>query len=131
MQACDLKIRSTADGEEKRYDISAELELSPLFVRLSYREEGSNVLLEASERGVFIKRTGDYTLRLLLRAGERTTGTIGIGASEGEVEISTSKLDFFTDERSFTLRAEYALHFGGELQRMKLCLKARLKEETR
>ena len=80
--------------------------------------------MEIGKNGVEIYREGDYTLRLTLRQGERVVGSLGIGGSQGEVFTNTERLEYILKENAVLLLAHYDLIVGGEVQKMKIRLKA-------
>lgn len=128
MQACSVTVFSTTDGEEKKFKADGEWLLSSDKMEIRYTDGSSQVGLSVTDGRADLSRTGEYTLFLPLRTGERSVGSIGIGGSSGNIEISTKKISFETNTDEAVFFAEYALHFGKEIQRMKLRVKARKKD---
>ncbi len=128
MQACSITVFSTTDGEEKQFTADGEWLISSDKTEIRYTDGSSQVGLTVSDGCADLSRTGEYTLFLPLRAGERSVGLIGIGGSSGKVEISTKKISFTKRSDEAVFCAEYALHFGQEIQRMKIRVKARRKD---
>ncbi|MBQ8659130.1 MAG: DUF1934 family protein [Clostridia bacterium] len=127
MQACDLTIVTIADGTEKSIRRNAEMELTPFSAVLRYREENAVVTVRIENGKVFLSRDGDYSLFLPLKEGEETTGTLGIGGSEGEIKIFSERVGFSIGQRSLLAVLKYTLDFGREKQKMQIRLNAREK----
>lgn len=125
MYACTLTIFSSVDGKDSTFRTEGRYRLYPDRTEIRYAEENSNVLLCITSEGATIERTGEYTLFLPLLEGKRTSGKIGIGGSCGSVDISTKKSELSLKEDGIAFSAAYALHFDGEMQRMKLRVLAR------
>ena len=126
MQACKLTINTCVDGQETEFSCPGELELSAFGAKLQYRQENALVTLVFNKETVSIVRLGDYTLKLFLQSGVRTVGYLGIGGNEGEVEIETERVDYAVRKNALLAMLHYDLIIGGEVQRMKLRISARL-----
>ena len=127
MQECSLHILSSVDGETKQFRQDGEFFVSDEKTEIRYMQEGSSVCILITADGTLIERKGEYELSLLLREGQKTLGKIGLGTSFGNVEISTKKILCQQKDVGVSFSAEYALHFGAELQRMKLRIKVNKK----
>ena len=125
MDACALIITTTVDGQENTVSYNGEIRLLIDGADLHYQDGQSVVTMEIRRKGVSVLRQGDYTLKLRLEEGKRTSGAIGIGGSEGEVFTKTENLAYSVSERSLLLKAQYTLIVGGESQEMKLRLHAK------
>ena len=130
MQACKLTITTTADGVENTVSRDGEAELSLTSVQLRYREESAFVVMKLEGESAEIQREGDYSLRLFLKRGELTQGTIGIGGSNGEIQTFTHRVSYSISKDSLLLSLHYDFIISGERQVMKLRLLARLKGDT-
>ena len=126
MQACKLTINTSADGQEAEFSCPGEMKLSTFGATLRYRQENAFVTLTLDGETALVERVGDYTLKLFLKRGVRTVGSIGIGGNEGEVEVETSRVDYVIRKDSLLAMLHYDLIFGGETQKMKLRISARL-----
>ncbi len=125
MRACDLTIITITDGKESRIRRSAEMELSPLSALLRYNDDGALVQVQIKDGKIFLSRTGDYSLSLILDEGKTTRGTLGIGGSNGEIFVQSERVGFSIGEKSFLANLKYTLDFGQEKQKMQLRLNAR------
>ena len=126
MEACKLTINTSADGQETEFSCPGEMKLSTFGATLRYRQENALVTLTLDGETALVERVGDYTLKLFLKRGVRTVGSIGIGGNEGEVEVETSRVDYVIRKDSLLAMLHYDLIFGGEAQKMKLRISARL-----
>lgn len=125
MSACNIQITTTADGVETRFSQRGVwTALSAVEIRLEYEEEQARVQIVIGENGVQIHRLGDYTLDLTLKQGETLRGSLGIGGASGEVFTKTERLEYLLKENSALLLASYDLIVSGEIQKMKIRLKA-------
>ena len=126
MQACTFHIFSSVDGEPRQFKTAGTFAFSKEKTELFYADENSNVCIRIEKSDVLIRRTGDYELLLPLQNGKKTVGKIGLGGTQGDVEISTKKTACDISATGGEFSAEYALHFGAELQRMKLRVKVKI-----
>lgn len=126
MQACQLSITTTVDGQETKIDRLGKIDFSNSEVVLSYCEENAKVHLRIANGQVFIERLGDYSLCLHLYEGTTTKGTLGFSGTEGEIEVKTTRVGYSIGKDSVLLRLQYDLLFGAETQTMKLRLLARV-----
>lgn len=124
MQSCNLTITTETDGKESTIRRYGEMRLSPTF-KLCYREENASVTIRLTDEEALIVREGEYTLLLPLRPGEKTVGQLGVGGSEGNMEIFTRKVLYSVNNDSALLMLQYDLIFGAERQKMKLRIRAR------
>ena len=127
MKACRLTIATTIDGTKTEISRDGSFDVAPLYAKLQYNEDNATVLIVLENGVVQIQRTGDYTLRLTLKEGERTDGALGINGSEGVLEVKTTRVAYTTTEKSLLLSLHYSLLVGDEPQKMKLRLFAREK----
>ena len=130
MKACKLTITTTADGVENSVTREGEMELSLTGVQLRYREENAFVVMILKGESAEIQREGDYSLRLFLKRGEVSQGTIGIGGSNGEIQTFTHRVSYSVSKDSLLLSLYYDLLISGEKQEMKLRLLSRFKGDT-
>ena len=124
MQEVFLTIWTAVDQEESRFSCKAEMESSSLSAVLCYTEENARVAIYVAETETRIEREGDYSMRLCLRENCRTQGTLSIGGNEGVLDVSTKRIAYTMTKNSLLLQLEYTLHFGKEVQQMRLRLKA-------
>ncbi|MBQ2740328.1 MAG: DUF1934 domain-containing protein [Clostridia bacterium] len=124
MQEVFLTIWAAVDQEESRFSCKAEMESSSLSAVLRYTQENARVVINVSETETRIAREGDYSMRLCLRENCRTQGTLSIGGNEGVLDVSTKRIAYTMTKNSLLLQLEYALHFGQEVQQMRLRIKA-------
>ena len=125
MKACKLTITTTADGVENTVTRDGEMELSIGSVQLRYREENAFVVMILKGESAEIQREGDYSLRLYLKRGELSQGTIGIGGANGEIQTFTHRVSYSVSKDSLLLSLHYDLLISGEKQVMKLRLLSR------
>ena len=130
MKACKLTITTTADGVENSVTREGEMELLLTGVQLRYREENAFVVMILKGESAEIQREGDYSLRLFLKRGEVSQGTIGIGGSNGEIQMFTHRVSYSVSKDSLLLSLHYDLLISGEKQEMKLRLLSRFKGDT-
>ncbi|MBQ9728810.1 MAG: DUF1934 domain-containing protein [Clostridia bacterium] len=127
MRACFLTITTTAEDREFDTRRDGEMELSPLYAMIKYREENASVVLTLQNKEIVMERTGDYSLRLVLEQGKIRKGSIGIGVQDGEIETFAKKIAYTIKDESVLLSLQYDLIIGGEAQPMKLRLFAKNK----
>lgn len=120
MKKCRLTITTETDGRETSVVREGEMELSSEGVFLQYREENAVVTVTFRGESAEISRVGDYSLKLSLRRGEQTKGSLGFGDACGDVEIYTHKVAYSTSEDSLLFSLRYDLIISGETQTMKL-----------
>lgn len=125
MQSCRITIATTADGKETQFVRAGSMRLSPLPCELTYREENAEVRITLEKGCATVERTGDYTLSLFLKEGERREGALGIAGAAGSVQTVTHKLAYSVQKDSLLLSMRYDLVFGGEKQEIKLRLYAK------
>ena len=126
--ASKVTITTSADGRENTIVRDGEMELSLQSAFLSYREENAIVMIKFQGDYAEIERQGDYTLRLNLKRNEITKGSIGLGGSEGEIQVITRKLSYSVTKDALLASLHYDLLFGAEIQSMKLRLLSRFQE---
>ena len=125
MKKCKLTITTTADGQESSILREGEMEITLTSVTLRYREENAYVFIVLQGERVEIERQGDYSLRLHLKRGELTDGSLGIGGTDGTIQTFTHKVAYSTSKDSLLLSLQYDLIISGETQAMKLRLLGR------
>lgn len=125
MKACHVTITTTVDGVESSISRKGELALDLLSANLRYQEENARVALAWENQSLTIVREGDYTLRLYLKEGKITDGSIGLTGAEGAIQTQTYRLACSVQKQSFLLSAHYGLMIGGETQDMKIRLLAK------
>lgn len=125
MRTCFLTITTRVDGVETAVSKQGELALDVNSAKLRYQDDGAAVTLFVHGQSVTIDRRGDYSFFLPLEYGKLTTGTLGIGGSEGELRLRTRKVQYVIRETSFLLRLEYDMLMDGGVQKMNLRLSAR------
>ena len=126
MQSGFLSIVTTVDGVESRFSCQADMELNALSAVLSYKQEDAEVVVRVFSGGIVVERKGDYGLRLDLREGERTKGTLSIAGNEGEIDVYTEKAAYSISKSHLLVQLQYSLYFGQEKQDMRLRLSASL-----
>ncbi len=125
LQACSITITTTADGQETKMIRKGQMALSTLSARIIYQEENAQIDMFFQGDEVTVERKGDYTLRLRLKNGERTVGSIGLGAASGEVETYARKVGYSISENSLLALLHYDLIISGEKQEMQLRIHAK------
>ncbi len=125
LQACLITITTTVDGQETKIVRQGEMALSTLSARIIYQEENALVDMFFHGNEVTVERQGDYTLRLHLKNGEKTVGSIGLGDVCGEVETHAKKLSYTLNENSLLALLHYDLMISGEKQNMQLRIYAK------
>ena len=131
MQTCRVTITTSVDGVEKTINRDGECMLSALSCELRYREENAAIRIVVKGETAEIERVGDYSLRLNLERGRQTVGYLGLGGSEGEIGVFTHSVAYSMGKNSLLLSLHYDLLLGGEIQKMKLRLLARIKDEVK
>ncbi len=122
---CMLTLTTSADGSESKTERSAELIISPESTELRYREEAGASVLRFFYDHAEIVRTGDYGLRLFLRAGETTAGELLLGNASGEIQTFTHKIASRTENGRFFALLQYDLIIAGEKQKMRVRLQTK------
>ena len=125
MKKCRVTITTVVDGQENTITREGEMELSVSSITLIYREENGSTRMHLEKECADIERIGDYTMRLHLVCGERTDGEIGLGGSNGGIEVLTRRVQYSTTEKSLLLSLHYDLIISGERQKMQIRLKSR------
>ena len=125
MQKCKFTIWTSADGQTSVLESEGEMSLDREEVRLAYREDNAFVSLIVQGERAQISREGDYSLRLLLKRGEKLDGLLGIGDGQGKIQTVAHKINYSITKDSLLLLLEYDLLFGEEKQEMKLRLLSR------
>ena len=125
MEKCRLTIITKADEQENRLFVNGTMDVTTEEFLVCYDDDDANVRVAIRKEEVEIVRRGEYTLRLLLKAGERCKGSIGIANSEGEVETLTKSIACEYKADGLMLGLEYDLLIGAEPQKMKIRLLAK------
>lgn len=125
MRTCDISITTVADGNKTSFSAKGEMDLSAYKAQLAYREAQSFVQVSLDGESAMIVREGDYTLRIPLKRGEMTCGTLGIGGNEGEIKVFAYKVEYSIREDALLAILHYDLLFGENKQKMKLRIVAR------
>ncbi len=125
MAICKLVMESSVDGKASKIVRMGRLEKENKGLRLFYREENAEVTLFLQENNVRICRVGDYSLDLPLRQGEMSQGKLGLGGSEGKVEVQTYLATYTFHDGELNLSLHYDLLFGEEAQKMRLHINAK------
>lgn len=120
MQKCRFTVTTLADGNETSKSGKGELTLSLTSARLEYSEADTQTIVSLADFSVTLLRRGAYSISIPLIRGERTDGSIGIAALDGDVKVYTHTLQYRVTEDSFLLLAKYDLIFGREIQKMQL-----------
>ncbi len=126
MRVCTVTIATQADERKSNVVRNGRIEITSTKVTLAYTEETAETLLVFDKNNVAIERKGDYTMRLSMQKGETRNGVIGIGGNEGEVQTKTSRLAYTLSDTSFMLSLHYDLIIGGETQKMRIRLFAKI-----
>ncbi len=111
---------------ESRFSCQADMELNALSAVLCYKQGDAEVVVRVFSNGIVVERKGDYGLRLDLREGEKTKGTLSIAGNEGEIDVYTEKSAYSISKSHLLVRLQYSLYFGQEKQDMRLRLSASL-----
>ncbi len=127
MSICKLTIVTSVDGAETKTQKMGKLEKNAPQIQLSYREENAAVAIRFEGNTALVEREGDYSLRLPLKRGERTFGSLTVGGSEGKMEIQTHGVEYCERENLFQAELRYSLCFGEEEQQMRLRIEAQTK----
>ncbi len=120
MAVCKIIVCTTTDGVKNKIVRMGKIEECEDGIGLYYREENADVSLFITDKRAEIRREGEYTLHLPLREGECSKGGLGIGGSQGEVEISTHCVKLMRTAEKIDILLKYALLFGEEKQKMQL-----------
>ncbi len=126
MRVCTVTIATQADERKSNVVRNGRIEITSTKVTITYTEETAETLLVFDKNNVSIERKGDYTMRLSMQKGETRNGVIGIGDNEGEVQTKTSRLAYTISDTSFMLSLHYDLIIGGETQKMRIRLFAKI-----
>ena len=125
MKSCSISISSTVDGVESGVKRKGEISLSLSQTKLFYREEDGEVRIFLQGDSARIERTGGYSLRLFLKEGEESEGTLGFGAKEGSIPVVCDRVAYSVGKDSLLVSLSYRLRLGEEMQEMKLRILAR------
>ncbi len=120
MAICKLTIRTIADGTENKIVRMGKIEEDDKGVTLRYREENAEVFLRVFGKRAQVQREGDYSLLLPLAEGEKSVGALGLGGTEGEVEITTERVECTQGKEETKIALRYVLLFNGDPQKMQL-----------
>ena len=129
MKRCRLTITTIADGVETAITREGKMKLALSEAELLYREECAQVLIRLRNSTAEIVREGDYNLHLYLQEGMQTSGSIGIGGSDGEIQTFARRVAYSISQDALLLSLQYDLIISGERQKMKLRLLSRFEEE--
>lgn len=129
MQACDISINTTVDGEKSSFSCKGNMELSVCGAQIAYSEPNASVKVALDKETATVIRQGDYTLSLLLKRGEMTIGTLGIGGNEGELQVYAYKIEYSIRENAVMAILHYDLLMGEGRQEMKLRIVARANDK--
>lgn len=125
MKRCRLTITTVADGQTTDFSCEGLLDLSLCSAKLYYEQDGAKVSLALDGEIALIDRVGDYGLRLYLKRGEKTDGSLILGGNEGGIQTFTHKVAYSVAKDSLLLSLHYDLLFGTDKQEMKLRILAR------
>ena len=125
MKRCHLTITTVADGQKTGVSCEGQLSLSTYSAILRYQQDGASVALILEGETANIERTGDYSLRLFLKSGEKTDGTLILGGNEGKMQVFTHRVSYSVGKDSLLASLHYDLLFGTDKQEMKLRILAR------
>ncbi len=124
VQNCQMKITTTVDGQSTTILRKGKMDVSDT-IALAYEEEGAKVQITLRGREALLERFGEYDLRLPLRVGAQTTGSISFGGSAGEMPVQTLEIERIFDNADVEVRLRYRLLFGEEAQDMRLHIRAK------
>ena len=86
-----LEIIQSEDGEESVVAVDAEGAIEDGVLTLSYAFDGAEYLLEISEREMRQRRSGNLSLSMLFRMGEKTKCSLSDGVNGGSFDIFTEE----------------------------------------
>lgn len=129
MRKCRLSITTVADGKETNFSQNGEIDVLDSSINIRYKDENALVSIIIKEKETQIIRQGAYSLRLLLREGEETLGSLGIQNSEGELKTYTKRISYSQRKDSLLLSMSYLLLFADEPQEMKLNIFAKIQKD--
>lgn len=129
MQACDISIITTVDGEKSSFSCKGNMELSVCGAQLFYSEPNASVKVVLDKETAKVIRQGDYSLALPLQRGAMTVGTLGIGGNEGEIQVYAYKIEYSIRENAVMAILHYDLLMGEGRQEMKLRIVARANDK--
>lgn len=122
MQACKIALTSSVDGKETQMVRTGKVSLSLSKSVVCYQEENAEIMLIFEKDSAKLERRGDYSLSLLLKQGEISDGTLGLGGSVGEIRVHAHKVSYSISKDTLLASLRYHLIFGEERQEMKLRL---------
>ena len=129
MQKCTLTLITTADGKETREGHAAELLFDGSSAIFRYQDGDTSVVLTVSEGEAVVKRSGEYSMRLPLKAKFFTEGELSVGGSSGTLPIYTESVEFSKKVAGIRFRLNYQLIFEEERQEMCVSGYARINGE--
>ena len=129
MQKCTLTLVTMADGRETRETHQAEVEVEQASVCVRYLDGVSSVFLSLSKGEATIERVGDYAMRLPLKSGTKTQGSLSVAGATGELHAFTKAVDFAVKTTGILFRLDYQLLFEEEKQEMRVSGRAQINGE--
>lgn len=118
---CQVALTTTLDGKKTRVVRKGDLLISDNQTRILYEEENAVVTVIVDKESVTLSRKGDYTLYLRLEKGKTLDGSLGIGGSEGNVQVKTERIGYYTSDNEVVLDLKYVLLLGeGQNTRVKI-----------
>ncbi len=119
MQACQIKISTAVDGEEKKIVRRGSISRGDEVV-LQYEEENAKVKITLRNQRALLEREGEYGLRLPLEEGKTTEGALSLSGAHGDIPVHTQKVAYVFEEKGGEIELHYQLLFGEEKQDMRL-----------
>ena len=115
-----VRILSRTDGKQSIFTADGNLFLGEQEIGLTYRQDGCEVQITATENCVRMKREGNCYVSLCFCPKETTKGEIGLSAEQaGEVDVYTNDLKIWLKEsadgeKKLKIELDYTLAFSQE-----------------
>ena len=127
-QSCTLNIYTTVDGVEQSFQAQGKIVVSKANALLEYQDTNAIIEMQFSSKQIEVKRKGDYFLHLILKEGAVCDGQLGVMGRIGVVKTHTKKISYSFEKTNLLALLEYDLILGGEVQKMKIRLLAKMVE---
>ena len=121
---CNLTLITSVDGTESKLVKIAQAVETPSGICFQYTDSNASSILRFFPDFVEIERSGDYGMKLTLKAGETRAGVLSVGGQDGELLVFTHKISFRKQNNRFFAMLKYDLLFGAEKQEMRVRLQA-------
>lgn len=121
---CQVALTTTVDGKKTRVTRKGNLLISDNQTRITYEEENAFIAVCIENGIVTLTRKGDYSLYLRLEKGKTLDGSLGLGGSEGAIQVKTERIGYFFSKNEVVLDLKYVL-LAGEPQNTRVKIEAR------